>query len=97
MINNDMENHNALLKWSCHTPNLLKEILNNRGTHILRTPLIIFASILNDVAIRSSQLNDDRLNALMCRLTLYELSDPESSEYDKLMKREIIIKGYKDE
>jgi hypothetical protein len=71
------------LKWRVHTPSLLKEILNNKGANILHRPVQIFASILSQVAQRASELNDAKLNALMCRLTLYVIADPESPEYDK--------------
>ncbi len=39
--------------------------------------------LLCQVATRASQLNDRELNKLMMRLTLYEIADPESREYDK--------------
>ena len=71
------------LRWRCHTPNLLEEILNNPGTGILRAPLIIFANLLASVAERAAELNDARLNELMARLTLYEIADPEHLDYDK--------------
>jgi hypothetical protein len=78
------------LKWRVHTPNLIKEVLNNPGTSTLVTPLKIFLSLMNDVAVRASQLNDAQLNALMCRLTLYQLSDLESPNYDQKTYDEIM-------
>lgn len=77
------------MHWKCHTPNLLGEIMNNSGTATLKIPMQIFAHLLNSVATRASQLNDPTLNALMCRLTLYEIADPESSNYDPLKVRHI--------
>lgn len=68
--------------WKVHTPNLLAEIMNNKGTEALHMPLTIFARILEKVAIRASQLNDPELNKLMARLTLYAIADPESPSYD---------------
>lgn len=64
------------LGWKVHTPQLLEEILTNKGTEILRTPLGIFGSLLHEVATRASELNDPTLNLLMLRLTLYDAADP---------------------
>jgi hypothetical protein len=50
---------------------------------------MILASLLAEVATRASQLNDDKLNSLMCRLTLYEISDPYSKEYDEELSNKI--------
>jgi hypothetical protein len=69
------------LTFTVHTVHLLDEVLNNPGTHMLRMPLIIFRGILADVAQRAIELNDPKLNQLMCRLTLYEQADPESPLY----------------
>jgi hypothetical protein len=75
------------LQWKCHTPNLLAEIMNNSGAVILRMPLTIMSRLLEQVAIRASQLNDKELNKLMLQLTLYEAADPDSPNYDlKLLK-----------
>jgi hypothetical protein len=71
------------LKWKVHTPSLLQEIMNNNETAILNRPLQIFGFLLHDVAERASQLNDERLNELMVRLTLYEAADPNSKGYDR--------------
>lgn len=70
-------------QWKVNTPQLLREILVNNQTQILDRPLQIFAGILGQVASRASELNDPELNALMCRLALYEISDPYSKEFDK--------------
>lgn len=83
-----MENKN--LVWKVHTPNLLSEILENDQLSILERPIQKFASILEEVSIRCSQLNDPELNKLMCRLTLYSIADPESDCYDKEMIEEIL-------
>ena len=71
------------VQWRCYTSGLLKEILSNPGTGILRQPLSIFGNLLGEVADRAAELNDPQLNALMMRLTLYEVADPASKEYDK--------------
>ena len=71
------------VQWKCHTPKLLDEVLNrNENMAIFSAPFSIFGKILAEVAERASELNDPQLNDLMCRLTLYEIADPYSSEYD---------------
>lgn len=72
----------AKLKWKCHTPRLFDEILLNPGTSTLQQPLIIFRSILVEVAQRAIELNDDALNLLMIRLTLYDCADPLCENYN---------------
>jgi hypothetical protein len=77
--------------WKVNTPGLLKEIVNNnKHMSVLATPLQIFAHLLGEVATRASELNDPELNALMCRLALYEISDPYSKEYDDKLTKKII-------
>ena len=78
-------------KWSVHTPQLLREILNNNGTAILSVPINMFGKLLAQVADRAIQLNDPELNALMCRLTLYEEADPHSEKYDKELVEKTIL------
>lgn len=80
------------LEWKCHTPNLLGEILGNDQCATLKIPLNIFARLLNEVATRASQVNDAELNALMCRLTLYEIADPTSPNYDKEKLKQVLVK-----
>ncbi len=70
------------LDWKCHTPRLFDEILLNPGTSALKQPLIIFRAILREVAQRAIELNDDELNLLMLRLTLYSCADPLCKDYD---------------
>jgi len=65
------------LDWRCHTPNVLKEVLTNRGSEALRTPIAILGQLLFDVATRASELNDPALNLLMLRLALYSAGDPD--------------------
>lgn len=82
------------VKWRVNTPAFLSEIGNNNPTMSgMRQPLMIFASLLGEVATRASELNDDKLNALMCRLALYEISDPYSKEYDAVKVRQLIKAG----
>ena len=81
-------NQIILGKWKCHTPNLLKEIQNNKGTEALRIPLSIFGKMLFEVGERASQLNDPELNRLMLSLTIYEVADPENPNYDESVMKE---------
>ena len=71
------------LPWRVHIPNLFEEIMKNEGAEILQKPLIITLRLLERTAKRASELNDEELNALMMALTLYEVSDPTSPEYDE--------------
>lgn len=80
-------------EWKVNTPQLLKEILSNPQAQVLGTPIQIFAHLLLAVAQRASEINDDQLNALMCRLALYEISDPYSKEYDAEITKSTIKKG----
>lgn len=84
-----------ILKWRCNTPGLLKEIVNNNPSmSIMRQPLRIFANILGAVAHRASELNDPELNSLMARLSLYEITDPYSKDYDRVKTNQLINMTY---
>jgi hypothetical protein len=82
-----MKSHDC--EWKCHTPNLLSEILTNPGTEDLLRPMQIFARLLDKVATRASELNDPQLNHLMCRLTLYEVANPEAEGFDAAAVEEV--------
>ncbi len=81
------------LQWKVNISSLFDEVLENPTTRILRIPLQITHNLLRQVAQRASELNDPQLNALMCRLALYEIADPYSKEYDKKLVEEIINKA----
>ena len=83
-----MENYKSL-PWTCHTPLLLEEILKNDQCYVFNKPLKIFGKMLGDVADRAVELNDPKLNLLMCRLTLYSQADPESPDYDPGMIKKL--------
>lgn len=70
------------LKWSVHTPELIKEIIECSGIDIYRIPLSIFLNTLRQTAARAAEINDPKLNEMMCRLALYSVSDPHSEDYD---------------
>ncbi len=72
------------VQWRVHTPNLLKEIVeSNEGMGILSKPVTIFGRLLAAVGERAAELNDEKLNALMIRLAIYSVADPESPDYDR--------------
>lgn len=77
------------LYWKCHTTRLLEEVLSNPGTSALQIPMTIFRSLLAQVAQRSAELNDDKLNLLMMRLTLYECADPLSENYNSAIMEQL--------
>lgn len=92
----DKIEQDSSLQWRVHTPGLLKEIAENtREGWAVQIPLRIFAEILAEVGQRAAELNDDKLNALMCRLTIYSIADPSSEDYDKDLTNQIIEKGRK--
>lgn len=70
------------LKWRVHTPRLLQEVASHSAQPVLVQPLRIFGRLLAEVGERAAQLNDPKLNALMCRLTIYTVADPASPDYD---------------
>lgn len=79
--------------WKIHTARLLEEVLQNPGTGILTKPLQILGKTLHEVAERASELNDPKLNALMLRLTLYDMADPASKDYDPALIEKLIQEG----
>lgn len=82
------------LFWKVNTPGLLKEIAQcSKEGAALRVPLQIFADILYEVGNRAAELNDDKLNALMCRLAIYDVADPYSENYNKELTNKVIKKG----
>lgn len=80
--NTDLLTTGKNLYWKVNTPALLNEILINNQVAILAKPIAIFAAILHEVGERAAEINDPKLNALMCRLAIYAESDPYSVEYN---------------
>ena len=78
------------LKWKVNAPQLMKEILDHHGSGALVMPITIFRSVISEVAIRASELNDPKLNSLMCRLALYSISDPFDKDFDQELTTKII-------
>jgi len=75
--------------WKIHTPNLLNEVLKNPGTGILKKPLTILGRYLYLIGERATELDDPILNNLMCKLTIYEIADPQNTNYDLEKLKEV--------
>lgn len=71
------------LKWKCHTKALLEEIIECAQIPVFDKPIRILYMLLQEVSNRCIELNDDKLNELMIRLTLYTVSDPYYIDYDE--------------
>lgn len=81
------------LDWKVNTPALITELLNHSGSGAVLMPLKIFRGIISEVAIRATELNDPKLNSLMCRLALYSISDPFDKDFDQELTNKIIEDG----
>lgn len=83
-------------KWRCNTPQLLQEItiLNHNGSGILTRPIHLFGILLSEVADRAAELKDPQLDALMCRLALYEQADQnQKDKYNQKLTEATIKKA----
>lgn len=94
-MNTKQLKNDSLLIWRVNTPGLLREIGSNNAMAVMSKPLMIFARILGEVATRASELNDPKLNSLMAKLALYEITNPESKEYDRVRTEQLISMTYK--
>jgi hypothetical protein len=86
------------MMWKVHTKGLLREIistLEKKDYTALHIPIKQFTSLLIELGARASELNDPKLNAIMCRLQLYAESDPENKEYNLKLVNKVIADGYK--
>ena len=81
------------VQWRVNTPQLLKEIISNNETSVLSKPVAIFGRILAEVGERAAEINDPKLNALMCRLAIYEVSDPYNPNYNAELTNKTIEAG----
>lgn len=70
-------------KWRVNTVTLLHELAGNAEISVAVIPLQILQNTLGEVAQRAAELNDPKLNTLMMRLALYEISDPTQPQYDE--------------
>jgi hypothetical protein len=83
--------------WRVNTASMLQEIVEcNPSMATFRVPINIFGKLLAAVGERAAELNDDQLNALMCRLAIYSVADPYSPDYDKDVTDKVISKGRMD-
>lgn len=80
----DAEANSGELKWRCHTPNLLQEVLTNNSAWALKMPLTLFAAILHELAELAAEIDDPRLHLIMMRLALYEAGDPQKTPMDEI-------------
>jgi len=81
--------------WRVNTAQLLKEVINGNPTAWgLQKPLQILGIMLSELGEIASEINDPKLNAMMCRLAIYECADQYSENFDKDLAEETIIKGY---
>jgi hypothetical protein len=77
-------------EWKCNTPSFIKEMIDgNPHAAILSVPAQIFMGLLGKVADRASELNDPKMNHLMCKLALYEVCDPYNPDYSQKIVDEI--------
>jgi len=80
----------AKLQWKVHVPCLLEEIAGAGGLGgVFRVPLNVLRILLGRVADRAAEINDPKLNRLMCRMALYNQADPDSPDYDAEAMREM--------
>ena len=77
-------------EWRVHTSHLLEEIAKHSGQAILVKPLQILGCLLARVGERAAELHDRQLDALMMRLTIYTVADPESPDYDPALVAEYL-------
>jgi hypothetical protein len=91
-----LNNMNAEQEFRIHTPAFLSEVFDNnpRLGATLRIPANTLRLYLIQIATRASELNDPKLNAIMCQMALYEIADPYSNEYDAKKTKQIISKKY---
>lgn len=74
---------------SVNVKGLIEEIINcNKHNWILRIPLLTLYDLLRQVAFRCNEINDPRLNELMLRLNMYEMSNADRTKMIKQMIEE---------
>lgn len=74
-----------------NTAGLLAEILTcTPKTQVFKIPFLTLDNLLRQVAARAIELNDDKLNMLMLKLSLYSISDPQSPDFDNKKTTELI-------
>lgn len=88
--------HTPELEFKIHAPQFLKEVFNNNPTlgATLRIPANTLRVYLGQIAERASELNDPKMNAIMCQMALYEIADQYSKDYDANLTKKIISEKY---
>jgi hypothetical protein len=82
------------LYFKVHAANLLREAVEgSKAGHAIAIPMQLLIALLAQVGQRAAELNDPKLNALMCRMAIYSISDPHSSDFDKKLTNQIIEAG----
>ncbi len=78
------DDENVKVTYTVNLPQLIKELLlaSSHPDHVQCDALKIAALILHELAARASEINDDQLNGILCRLALYDVSDPNYSGYN---------------
>jgi len=78
-----MKTKTETLEWKVCTARICRQAVEE--THdgwALKIPFQIMLNLLAQVAQRAIELDDEKLNKLMLRLSLYSISNPENPEYD---------------
>lgn len=71
------------LEWKVVTSEILRMAVEETGEGWgLTTPIQIMMNLLAQVAQRAIELDDEELNKLMLRLSLYEVANPKSHKFD---------------
>lgn len=83
-------NTSQIAEWKIHTGILLQEIAGCSNQSIYRIPLHILGCLLSKVGERAAEINDPKLNALMCQLTIYTIADPYSQDYNPTLVNDIL-------
>ena len=87
--------------FTLHTTNLLDDIIPNAAPDGINNGGFNFGlnclkGYLELIAERAIELEDDELNALMCRMTLYSCADESSPDYNPEGVKELYKKvGFK--
>jgi len=72
------------LEWKVCTAKICKQAVEEtRDGWLLKIPFEIMLNLLAQVAKRAIELDDEELNKLMLRLTLYEIANPSSPEFNQ--------------
>lgn len=72
-----------ILEWKVCTARICREAVEEtRDGWALKIPFQIMLNLLAQVAKRAIELDDEELNKLMLRLSLYSVANPEDPQYN---------------